>query len=76
MTILSERSVDAIPAPQGKPKKSLGSIAVSWITSTDHKVIGYMYVMLSTFWFVVAGAFALVMRAELASPGLQIVSLE
>jgi len=76
MTILSERPVDAVPAPVGKPKKSLGSVAVSWITSTDHKTIGYMYLMLSTFWFIVAGAFALVMRAELASPGLQIVSLE
>ena len=76
MTILSERPVAAASEPAPKPKKSLGSVAVSWITSTDHKVIGYMYLMLSTFWFVVAGAFALVMRAELAVPGLQIVSLE
>jgi len=76
MTILSERPVAASPEPAPKPKKSLGSVVVSWITSTDHKTIGYMYLMLSTFWFVVAGAFALVMRAELAVPGLQIVSLE
>ncbi|CAB4620046.1 unannotated protein [freshwater metagenome] len=76
MTILSERPVATSPEPAPKPKKSLGSVVVSWITSTDHKVIGYMYLMLSTFWFVVAGAFALVMRAELAVPGLQIVSLE
>ena len=76
MTILSERPVATAPEPAPKPKKSLGSVAVSWITSTDHKTIGYMYLMLSTFWFIVAGAFALVMRAELAVPGLQIVSLE
>ena len=51
-------------------------MVVSWLTSTDHKVIGYMYLILATFWFFAAGAMALVVRAELAIPGLQIVSLE
>ena len=51
-------------------------MVVSWLTSTDHKVIGYMYLMLATFWFFAAGAMALVVRAELAIPGLQFVSLE
>ena len=78
MTILSDRVVQSEQAPQlpKRKKKSPGSMVVSWLTSTDHKVIGYMYLMLATFWFFAAGAMALVVRAELAIPGLQFVSLE
>ncbi|MCF8538170.1 MAG: cytochrome c oxidase subunit I, partial [Candidatus Nanopelagicales bacterium] len=57
-------------------KRSFGSAAVSWVTSTDHKVIGYMYLVTATFWFFAAGLMALVIRAELASPDMQFVSLE
>ena len=78
MTILSDRVVQSEQAPQlpKRKKKSPGSMVVSWLTSTDHKVNGYMYLMLATFWFFAAGAMALVVRAELAIPGLQFVSLE
>ncbi|HVQ87805.1 MAG TPA: cbb3-type cytochrome c oxidase subunit I, partial [Actinomycetes bacterium] len=53
-----------------------GQIVVSWVTSTDHKVIGYMYFITSFGFFLLAGLMALVIRAELAEPGLQFVSLE
>jgi cytochrome c oxidase subunit 1 len=53
-----------------------GSTVVKWITSTDHKVIGYMYLILSFIFFIIAGALALMIRAELASPGLQFFSNE
>ena len=78
MTILSDRVVTSDQGPQlpKRKKKSPGSMVVSWLTSTDHKVIGYMYLMLATFWFFAAGAMALVVRAELAIPGLQFVSPE
>jgi cytochrome c oxidase subunit 1 len=77
MTILGDRvTATAGPATPVVRKKSPGAMVVSWITSTDHKVIGYMYLILSTFWFFVAGAMALAIRAELAVPGLQFVSLE
>ena len=77
MTILSDRPVTDQPAA-GRParKKSLGSVIVDWVTTTDHKKIGYLYLITATFWFLVAGLMALVMRAELATPGLQFVSLE
>jgi cytochrome c oxidase subunit 1 len=75
MTILNERPV-AAPVAVTPRKPSLGKVIVSWITSTDHKVIGYMYLFTSTFWFLAAGLMALVMRAELAVPGLQFISLE
>ena len=77
MTILQEPSTTVEHSPEiTGPKPSLGKVIVSWITSTDHKTIGYLYLMLSTFYFVLAGLMALAIRAELAGPGLQILSLE
>jgi len=57
-------------------KRNAGRIAVKWITSTDHKTIGYMYLMASFTFFLLGGVMALIIRAELAWPGLQFVSLE
>ena len=50
-----------------------GNKVVSWITSTDHKVIGYMYLVSSFAWFLIAGLMALIIRAQLFQPGLEIV---
>ncbi|MFF8691173.1 cytochrome c oxidase subunit I [Streptomyces sp. NPDC015144] len=44
------------------------------VTTTDHKTIGNMYLVTSFAFFLFAGALAMVMRAELARPGLQFVS--
>nr|WP_211591652.1 cytochrome c oxidase subunit I [Microbispora sp. H10836] len=49
---------------------------VSWLSSTDHKVIGYLYLITSFGFFLFAGILAIVIRAELAKPGLQLVSSE
>ncbi|NBO45514.1 MAG: cytochrome c oxidase subunit I [Actinobacteria bacterium] len=54
----------------------MGRLIVSWMTSTDHKVIGYMYLITSCLFFLLAGVMALFIRAELAIPGLQFLSLE
>lgn len=56
--------------------ESRGRKVVKWLTSTDHKVIGNMYMVTSFAFFVLAGAMAMVIRAELAQPGLQFVSNE
>jgi cytochrome c oxidase subunit I len=45
-----------------------------WITTTDHKKIGILYVINSFFFFFLAGLLALGVRSELAQPGLQLVS--
>ena len=83
MTILNDRPTtttgpgDFGPSPvSSASKQSLGKAVVNWITSTDHKVIGYMYLVTSMVWFLIAGLMALAMRAELAIPGMQVVSLE
>jgi cytochrome c oxidase subunit 1 len=45
-----------------------------WITTTNHKDIGTLYLWLSLIMFFVGGTMALVIRAELFQPGLQIVN--
>ncbi|MFF7355939.1 cytochrome ubiquinol oxidase subunit I, partial [Streptomyces filipinensis] len=51
-----------------------GIRAVRWLTSTDHKTIGTLYLVTSFAFFLIGGVMALLMRAELARPGLQIMS--
>lgn len=53
-----------------------GNIIVSWITSTDHKVIGYMYLISSFMWFLVGGVMALVIRTQLFAPGLEVLTAD
>jgi len=50
-----------------------GRTFVKWITATDHKVIGNLYFITSFAFFLVGGVLALLIRAELVAPGLQIV---
>jgi cytochrome c oxidase subunit 1 len=47
-----------------------------WVTTTDHKIVGQLYLFTSFAFFLVGGLMAMVMRAELARPGSQIVSNE
>ena len=51
-----------------------GNILVKWVTSTDHKTIGYMYLISSFVYFCLGGVMALVIRAQLFAPGLEIVA--
>ena len=44
-----------------------------WLYTTNHKDIGSMYLWFSFAMFLLGGVFALVIRAELFQPGLQIV---
>jgi cytochrome c oxidase subunit 1 len=47
-----------------------------WVTTTNHKDIGTMYLWFSFTMFLTGGIMALTIRAELFSPGLQIVQPE
>src|SRR5689334_23561026 len=47
-----------------------------WLTTTDHKKIGIMYVINSFLFFLIGGIFALLVRTELAQPGIQIFTNE
>ena len=54
-------------------RRRAGSVVVSWVTTTDHKKIGSLYFVSSFAYFIVGGLLALLIRAELVTPGLQIV---
>ena len=45
-----------------------------WITTTNHKDIGTLYLWFSFTMFLVGGVMALIIRAELFQPGLQFVA--
>ncbi|MDQ1730548.1 MAG: cytochrome c oxidase subunit [Pseudonocardiales bacterium] len=53
-----------------------GSAFARVLRTTDHKTIGLMYLVTSFIFFILGGAMALLMRAELARPGLQFLSNE
>src|SRR3954451_1242281 len=67
------------PAPivsraTGVPRAAKGSRLLSLLRTTDHKTIGLMYLTTAFSWFVVGGVLAMLMRGELARPGLQFLS--
>ncbi|MGB3414361.1 MAG: cbb3-type cytochrome c oxidase subunit I, partial [Microbacteriaceae bacterium] len=53
-----------------------GNKLVKWFTSTDHKTIGLMYLVTSFIFFLLGGVMALVIRAQLWAPGIQVVQNE
>jgi cytochrome c oxidase subunit I len=55
------------------PRARKGTVITRWIITTDHKTIGNLYLITSMCFFLLAGLMALIMRAELFEPGLQIV---
>jgi cytochrome c oxidase subunit I len=44
-----------------------------WLTTTDHKLIGIMYMTTGMLSFVVGGVFALVMRVQLSQPNEKVI---
>ncbi|WP_375135980.1 cbb3-type cytochrome c oxidase subunit I, partial [Streptomyces sp. VMFN-G11Ma] len=58
------------------PGHRRGMRHLKWLTTTDHKTIGTLYLVTSFAFFLIGGVMALLMRAELARPGLQIMTNE
>ena len=52
-------------------ERTLGEKIVVVLTTTDHKVIGNMYLITSFAFFIFGGILALMIRTELAQPGPQ-----
>jgi cytochrome c oxidase subunit 1 len=76
MTTYATRTSAFDEASQTPKPMSKGRMAVKILTSTDHKVIGYLYLGTSFAWFLIGGILALLLRAELTRPGMQFLSSE
>ncbi|MFI9011529.1 cytochrome c oxidase subunit I [Actinosynnema sp. NPDC053489] len=73
MTTLKPTPVVPVEAAVRGPK---GSALPRLFRTTDHKTIGLMYLTTSFGFFLAGGLMALLMRGELARPGLQFLSNE
>ncbi len=62
------------PYPARPARK--GALFLRLLNTTDHKMIGQMYLVASFMFFFAGGIMALLMRAELARPGMQFLSAE
>ena len=68
----ADSTLAATPAAKAEAR-SPGRILLEWMTTTDHKTIGYLYIITSFVWFSLSGVEALLIRAELFAPGMQIL---
>ncbi len=62
-----------MPEDPGDHEQPEATGILAWLTTTDHKRIGISYMVTAFAFFLLAGALAMVMRAELAQPGLEVV---
>ena len=62
------------PTDRGAQVGRKGNVIVEYLTTTDHKKIGYLYLVTSFIYFLIGGVLALIIRAQLAAPGLHVVA--
>src|SRR3954470_24869192 len=74
MTAIAPQPIISRPSPEHIAVK--GSRLSNLLRTTDHKTIGLMYLTASFAFFIAGGVMAMLMRAELARPGLQFLSPE
>ncbi|WP_037684158.1 cbb3-type cytochrome c oxidase subunit I, partial [Streptomyces noursei] len=73
---LSSPAAGSAARPHGAARTAAPRNPVKWLTTTDHKTIGTLYLVTAFAFFCVGGLLALLMRAELARPGHQLMSNE
>jgi len=71
VTTLEQQPRLPVTAPRNARK---GSVMADWLSSTDHKVIGHLYLITSFGFFLAGGLMAMIMRAQLFEPENHIVS--
>ena len=74
MTAVQPTPVITEPYPTRPVKR--GNFLVNALRTTDPKTIGVMYMTTSFAFFLLGGGMAMLMRSELARPGLQFLSTE
>src|SRR5919197_1038644 len=64
----------AIPSPPPRPEVVMHGLRdrptgwLAWLTTTDHKKIGIMYLVATFLFFILGGVEALLIRLQLAQP--------
>ncbi|MGN0100269.1 MAG: cytochrome c oxidase subunit I [Dietzia sp.] len=78
MTAVAPKPVHELDHPPGEPTGNSrpGSFVWKMLTTTDHKMLGIMYIVLCFIFFFIGGLMALLIRAELFFPGMQFLSNE
>jgi len=72
----------AYPTAKGAPGEvahegpTTRSFLAKWLTTTNHKEIGILYIVFAFAFFVLGGVLAMFMRTELATPGPTLLSEE
>jgi len=74
VTAVAPKPIATTPYPARESKR--GSFVVRMLRTTDPKDIAILYLVTSFGFFLIGGLMALLMRAELARPGLQILSVD
>ncbi|MER7010799.1 cytochrome c oxidase subunit I [Saccharopolyspora sp. NPDC000359] len=74
MTAVAPQPIATRPYPVRKTVK--GSFMARMFRTTDHKQIGILYLVTSMAFFLVGGLMAMLIRGELAVPGMQFLSQE
>jgi cytochrome c oxidase subunit 1 len=74
VTAVAPQPIATRPYPTRTAVK--GSFLLRMFRTTDHKQIGILYLVTSFAFFMVGGAMAMLMRTELARPGMQFLSQE
>ncbi|MGH2429288.1 MAG: cytochrome c oxidase subunit I [Candidatus Limnocylindria bacterium] len=69
-------TAERLATPRAAPRTPEPNGLVAWITTTDHKKIGVLYIVSGFAFFLLAGLLSMVMRAELALPELQFLDLD
>src|SRR5271154_7068675 len=79
MTMIEEPPAPASPAPLRLPRYhylNAGYTVRSWFLTTDHKRIAILYLLSITFFFVIGGLAATIVRLDLMTPQADLVQTE
>ncbi|EME51278.1 MULTISPECIES: aa3-type cytochrome oxidase subunit I [Rhodococcus] len=76
MTALAPPPVPVATRPVPPRRGRKGAFVYKMVTTTDPKVLGLLYLVTSFAFFAIGGVMALIMRSELAVPGMQFLSNE
>src|SRR5438445_4930046 len=68
-------TVQVLPKPKAYDDTFWKPVTL-WLTTTDHKLIGIMYMVTGVISFVVGGIFALVMRIQLSQPNNSVLTAD